>query len=253
MDCVPTRFRREYDRLKKQREYFTHKGFGELAIDLRGNGKSLKPKREKDYNLELFIEDLINVVNKLSIEKFHLLGHSMGTVVAQAFAHKYPKKVTSLILIGSFFSLPQALGWKSKLLSLFKLPVKATAGVLDLISRFSRISTYYPDFSLDYGETSEWKRLSQDIYHQVRAFGSSPLVQGCAVMRWNTKGFVNTIKAPTLIIHGRYDDIIPLQTAYKLKELIPASNIVILEGGHMVQVSNPTEVNQAIEDFINER
>ncbi len=236
--------------LKKQREYFTRKGFGELAIDLRGNGKSFKSKKEEDYKLERFTDDLLKALKELKIEKFHLLRHSMGTMVAQAFAVKYPQKVTSLILIGSFFSLTQALGWKSKLLSLFKLPVKATTGLLDLISESSRESTYYPDFSRDYGKNAEWKKLFQDIYNQVRAFGSSPLVQGCALLSWNTKDVAHQIKVPTLLIHGSSDDIIPVEMAYKLKNLIPGSNLVILDGAHMVQASNPRKVNQAIEDFI---
>lgn len=236
--------------LKRQREYFSQLGFGELAIDIRGNGKSFKPKRELDYRIDKYLNDLERIVENKKIEKFHLLGHSMGAMIAQAFAIRYPEKVTSLILIGSFFSLPLALGWRGKLLSLLKFTVKPTMPFLDLIGRSSHASIHYPDFSVDYAETTEWRKLSGDIYNHVRSFGSAPLVQGSVLLRWNTEEILKQIEVPTLLIHGSNDDIIPVRMAYKLKDLIPSSKLMILDGGHMVQASNPKKVNQTIEEFL---
>ena|SRR5688572_17039352 len=76
-----------------------------LAIDLRGHGKSARP-RDLDYSVGAFVRDVEFVVKELKLERFVLVGHSLGAAVANAYAGKHPKKVAALVLVGAGGKMP---------------------------------------------------------------------------------------------------------------------------------------------------
>jgi pimeloyl-ACP methyl ester carboxylesterase len=76
-----------------------------LAIDLRGHGKSARP-RDMDYSVAAFVRDLEFVVKELKLERFVLVGHSLGASVANAYAAKHPKQVAGLVLVGAGGRMP---------------------------------------------------------------------------------------------------------------------------------------------------
>ena len=76
-----------------------------LAVDLRGHGKSAKPK-EKDYSIDAFVSDLEVVVKELKLERFVLVGHSLGAAVANAYAGKHPRQVAGVVLVGAAGKMP---------------------------------------------------------------------------------------------------------------------------------------------------
>src|SRR5215204_2468710 len=71
-----------------------------LAMDLRGHGKSARP-RDMDYSVGAFVRDVEFVVKELKLERFVLVGHSLGATVANAYAAKHPKQVAGLVLVGA--------------------------------------------------------------------------------------------------------------------------------------------------------
>jgi pimeloyl-ACP methyl ester carboxylesterase len=76
-----------------------------LAVDLRGHGKSARPK-DMDYSLPAFVGDLEVVVKQLKLERFVLVGHSLGAAVANAYAGKHPRQVAALVLVGAGGRMP---------------------------------------------------------------------------------------------------------------------------------------------------
>jgi pimeloyl-ACP methyl ester carboxylesterase len=76
-----------------------------LAIDLRGHGKSAKP-RDMDYTVAAFVRDVEFVAKQLKLERFVLVGHSLGAAVANAYAGKHPKQVAGLVLVGAGGKIP---------------------------------------------------------------------------------------------------------------------------------------------------
>ncbi len=76
-----------------------------LAIDLRGHGKSARPK-DLDYSLPAFVGDVEIVVKELKLGRFVLVGHSLGAAVANAYAGKHPRQVAALVLVGASGRMP---------------------------------------------------------------------------------------------------------------------------------------------------
>ncbi len=75
--------------------------FRTVAIDLTGHGKTAVPEDVARYSMEQQVEDLEAIFDKLSLERFTLLGYSMGGRVALAYAVQYPRRVSSLVLESS--------------------------------------------------------------------------------------------------------------------------------------------------------
>ncbi len=76
-----------------------------LAIDLRGHGKSARPK-DLDYSIPAFVGDVEIVVKELKLQRFVLVGHSLGAAVANAYAGKHPRQVAGLVLVGASGRMP---------------------------------------------------------------------------------------------------------------------------------------------------
>jgi pimeloyl-ACP methyl ester carboxylesterase len=76
-----------------------------LAIDLRGHGKSARP-RDMDYSVAAFVRDVELVAKQLKLERFVLVGHSLGAAVANAYAGKHPRQVAGLVLVGAGGKMP---------------------------------------------------------------------------------------------------------------------------------------------------
>lgn len=82
-----------------------------IAPDLRGHGQSSMPDEEqcknapeKCFTPENFAEDVLDLLDQLKIESAHVIGHSMGSVIAQTLAMSHSDRVTSMVLIGTFVS-----------------------------------------------------------------------------------------------------------------------------------------------------
>jgi pimeloyl-ACP methyl ester carboxylesterase len=81
------------------------KDFRIIEMDVRGHGLSDKPKKEELYGDEL-VEDVVRLLDHLEIKKAHIVGYSMGGIIAGKFTAKYPERVQSLTLGG--------MGWLEK-------------------------------------------------------------------------------------------------------------------------------------------
>lgn len=83
------------------------KDFNVLLIDLRGHGRSkdLKYESLKSYTFKVIGDDVLEVLNHLKIEKTHLVGISLGTIIARDLAERYAYRVQSMIMGGAVMKL----------------------------------------------------------------------------------------------------------------------------------------------------
>ena len=115
---------------------------------------------------------------------------------------------------------------------------------------------YYPDYSQKkFIEMNDWEFLKEtyreNTYQNVRAIQAV----GQALMKWDLEKEIPQIKCPTLIIHGTYDQLVPIKTAYELYEMIPKAEkpIIISNSTHSLVFRYPKLMIKNIEEFLIEK
>jgi pimeloyl-ACP methyl ester carboxylesterase len=183
------------------------------------------------YTLDDMAEDAIGLLDALQIRRAHVVGASMGGMIAQLLAVRYPQRVRSLVLMMTNRGGRLAKGPSIKVaLRLLKRP--ATTDRDRLI-----------DHSL-----ATWKMVGSPSYHassaEMRALVASQFDrahdpagvarQTLAILAsGGRKPLLGRISAPTLIVHGAIDPLIPVAAAHDLARLIPGSRLEIIPGmGH---------------------
>lgn len=226
-----------------------------IAIDLPGYGKSSKGKFS--YTMSFFAHTLEETMKALSIEKASIVGHSMGGQIAMTFALKYPEMVEKLILVapaGFETFKPE----HAQLLENFTTPeqIKNTPDQkirTNLEVNFSKMpesAEFMITDRIKMKTATDFNGFSHAVSKSVKGMLSEPVFEQ-----------LDQLKAPTLIIYGEDDKLIPnkffnaqlttQQVGELGKEKISNAQLKMIQGaGHMVQFEKPQEVNQYIFEFM---
>ena len=211
----------------------------------RGVGKSSRPNYP--YTMDMFVEDIKNLLEHLNIKKkIHLCGISMGGMIAQCYALKYPNSVKSLILCATaaIYS-PKSLIEAQELMQNFSPEQKFKVRVSALFSRpFKKILRQ---------DKALYKRIEKEFMEDPTTL-QDYVNQGAAISGYDTTNDLDKIKLPTLIILGDDDRIIPtLDHSKLLHEKIPNSKLeIIANTGHGFNAEKAEEVNNLLWNFIKE-
>jgi proline-specific peptidase len=215
-----------------------------ITLDNRGVGKSSRPNYE--YTMDMFVEDINNLLNHLDInEKIHLMGASMGGMIAQNFVLKYPNKVKTLILCctSAYWSANQLIEeWKQRenmdLDEAFEMELNGLFSK-KYILEIKKNKVFYENLK----ETVMLNNPPsfQDFTNQASAANKTH----------DTRDQLPKINHPTLIISGTEDVIIDPSESEYLNEKIPNSELILLEGlGHGFFVEDADKANNITWDFI---
>ena len=232
---------------------FTSAGYQVIRYDHRDTGMSDWLENwdsENPYSLGDMADDSIAVLDALGIEKAHVVGVSMGGMIAQQMSIHHPERVASLTSIMSSCDIIDP-----------DLPPIS----LDTVKEFAKISAKYGLFA-DERNTIKLQVASRIILRgnasydiDVQAIAEQALYnlrerQGYnpqAAIQQNTAVLVSgsryenlrTLQNPTLIIHGQYDPLIPIEHGYKCADLIPnAETLWIDQMGHDIPDSTIDEI-----------
>lgn len=198
-----------------------------IVVDQRGTGESGRPAAF--WSMETMASDARAVLDDLGIERTHVLGNSLGGIVAQEVAHRYPDHVASLIL------LETSPGIISRPPALLKLALKT---VRNLFARAAR--------------RLGMNRLSQRL-HLRRTVPVPPqrLHQLLAVATYAGFFELRNVKAPALIIHGTEDLLIPFTNAQLMERWIANATLTKLDGAtHDIISEFPERVIREISNFL---
>ncbi len=231
------------------------KYFKVIRLDNRGSGKSERPN--EPYRMDMFVDDVRGVMDYLQIEKANILGFSLGGMIAQSFALKYPKRLKKLILLNTMSRIhvkEEALegyiqsrinNYEEKLTD----PEKAFFNSAPLAYSYSFINELKADLKKKFHNAFSVEDLineslidpatPQDIRNQAKSF-----------LQFDVFDQLKTIKTPTLIICGRFDKQTPKKLSVKMHEQISNSKLVVIKGGHSSNKERAPEVNQQIIDFL---
>jgi pimeloyl-ACP methyl ester carboxylesterase len=213
------------------------KHFRVITFDNRGAGRTSAPDRP--YSIKGMAEDLNDLLDVLKIEKTHILGYSMGGYIAQEFALAYPKRVDRLILLATG---PAIDGYGRAVVSSW-IDVRSSNMSREQVARHNAPWLYSPEL-LDNRERYEQairnslaNRWEQEDYAFIR--------QAQAILAWEPGDRASAIKAPTLIVAGEDDILVPARNAEALGKLIPGSTVKLLPGGHVGCIEYADEYNSA--------
>jgi 3-oxoadipate enol-lactonase len=203
-----------------------------IAVDLKGFGKSTKP--QKEYRVHSHADDLKSFLEQLEITQAHVCGLSMGGMVAEVLAIKYPHLVKGLVLADSAAMI-------------------ADYAVSD---RLTLISEHDMNWIANWGTKKILRLASDEAKNHVREMIRRVNRTDYRLAILSTAGFniadeLKNIQAPTLIIQGEKDETVPMWHAEQLKNWIPKAQFVVMKGAsHMTPVDNPEEFNQLVLDFL---
>jgi len=197
------------------------------AFASKWRGQAFKPP----YTLKDMAHDVVLLMDALNIEKVHLVGISMGGIIAQYFAFDYPERLLTLTLGATSSGDTHLPPPKSDVMNfLFQLNPSST----DIESAIER---HVQQYHL-YNHPDD---IHPDVIRKVhrRAYNRAYHPEGShrqllAVMFDEPRGEqLKQITVPTLIIHGDYDPVVPLEHGQQLADLFPSSELVIIPNmGH---------------------
>ena len=219
--------------------------FNVLLIDLRGHGQSQEMFERfftNEYNFENISQDVIDVMDHLEIQKAHLVGISLGTIIIRTIVDMAPERVSSLILGGAVTRL----NVRSKFLVAFGNLVKKRVPYMWLYSLYawivmprkrnkeSRVLFVSQAKKLCQTEFLKWFKLTKDLNPLLRYFNEKE------------------IKLPTLYLMGDQDYMF-LPQVINLVEKHPFSRLSIIKNsGHVCNVEQPELFNALAINFIHE-
>lgn len=214
-----------------------------LSFDLRGHGKSEKPRTYEEYKISDFVEDLRSLIEFLQIGKFVFVGHSMGCFVILAYLHNYQEKVSKVVLLAPNFSGNKVLSAK------MLIPLIYVGATLFEKIPYSPERGKHIDYS-KYPNSSDWSipRTIADMRNTtLRAY----LYTTKQWYNFDAEDFLEKIHIPTLIIHGKKDTIFPVKYGVFMASKIPSAKIVLLENAdHIIALNNAQEILKEVRDFM---
>ena len=213
-----------------------------IIYDIRGHGKTDKPKQK--YSIKLFADDLRGLLNKLGIDKAHVLGVSMGGLIAQQFTLDNPDKVKSLILVATLSEMREVLVQLSNNWILY-------AKKLGMEAIFNELLVWTcTDKMLKIGKKRRemLKKLYLEDNDQVHAF----LATRDAVVEFNVTSQLPEIKAPTLILIGDHDILHLLEMSQIIHKNIPNSELKIIQdaGSLPIMDNKGIPLNNMVLEFL---
>ena len=211
-----------------------------IAFDNRGVGRSDSPPGP--YSIPLMAADAAAVLDACGCESAHLYGVSMGGMIAQEFALQYPDRVRSLILGCTAAGGPHA--------------VRAEPEVIDfLLQRASQDPVATLEASVPYIYDSATPRALIDEDIELRREWlpkpESYFAQLQGIVAWEAYSRLDQIKAPTLVIHGESDRLVPFGNGELIAERIPGARLVRLpHAGHIYTTDQGEAAQTAILEFL---
>jgi len=211
--------------------------FKVITFDARGTGRSSRPSGP--YTIIAMATDVIGLLDSLKIKKAHILGVSLGGLVAQEVVLQFPERVGKLVLATTFANISEASGPTPEIFRIMKLPFfRMLDGMAELMlnRRLYRLML-----------------LPVAFVKNRLACRPAILSKSKAAYQFDSTSRLPCIKEPTLVLTGTADRVILPSSSDKLATLIPGSKLVKVEGkSHVFFIENPDVFNRIVLNFLME-
>jgi esterase len=217
-----------------------------LALDQRGHGDSSWPE-QPDYSTDDYVRDLEAIVDAWGLERFALIGLSMGGTNAMAYAARHPERVTRLVSVDI---RPAINAEKRPGIEQDKAIAEQGHPIVPSIDAAFALR------SLTHPYTSD-EAIRHHVKHQCRqlpdgrwTYKQDPRVS----YYWRPSDLweeLPKIRVPVLIVRAGRSEVLPPETAGKMRAAFPNAELVaIAEAGHTVPEDQPEQFIEAVERFL---
>src|SRR5229473_6102965 len=187
-----------------------------IVLDNRGVGRSSMPPGP--YPIALMASDAAAVLDAAGVESAHVFGISMGGMIAQEFALQYPQRVRSLILGCTAAGGPEV--------------VRADQAALQvLMTRSQNPDEFTKAISpFIYARGTPPERVAEDTEVRRKWYPTADayFAQLQAILAWDAYSRIAQIAAPTLVIHGEKDRLVPAENGKMIAVRIPGAKLVLI-------------------------
>lgn len=215
--------------------------FRVIAPDMAGFGYTDRPDG-MTYNMDVWVKQIIDLMDALNIEKTNLVGNSFGGALALALSIKYPNRFEKIVLMGAMGvefeltkGLDQAWGYTPSLenmKSLLDTFAYSRVLVTDELAKMRYEASIRPGFQESFG-----------------VMFPNPRQESVSSMASNEDD-IKAIDKNVLIIHGRDDEVIPFENSVRLHHLIEKSQLhSFAQCGHWSQIEHGDRFNKLLQDF----
>ena len=208
-----------------------------ISYDILGHGKT--PLNKSNINFDDFSEQLINLINELKFDKIHLIGFSIGSLIARNFATKYNSRLKSLTLLCSIFKRSEQ-------------QQKIVVDRFNLAKKNFKLSRQ----ALKRWFTNEYLEKNPKTYEKISSILEKNNIENFLsvyklfVFHKDDEIFQN-IKVNTLVMTGENDLGSTVDMSKKLSDVINNSQLKVIKNGkHLCGIECADDVNIAIKNFI---
>jgi 3-oxoadipate enol-lactonase len=215
-------------------------GYRVLRFDNRGIGASSKPAGP--YSARMLADDAKALVDSLSLTRFHLMGVSMGGMIAQEYALAYEADLRS-VTFACTYAAPGP--FCSRMFDMWAgiAPVLGVPYVMRDVTLWAFTVGFFEQRG---AELAEFETAMRYMDQPVHAY----LAQLAVIQQHDTTSRLSQITVPTLVLAGEQDILIPVSLSLRLHEQIPGSQWATTRGGHACLWEHPAEFNQTFLKFI---
>ncbi|MFX1235645.1 MAG: alpha/beta fold hydrolase [Promethearchaeota archaeon] len=220
------------------------KRFKTILFDNRGVGRS--DKLEGDLTIELMATDVVGLMDALHINQAHIVGHSMGGMIAQELSLKFPERIKKLVLYGTSCGGSKA-----------EMPSIETQKILGKLSRKGHTRNLVEE-GMNHVFTKKFMEENPDFMvkkvDDILILPTGPTTfkaQMTAWMRYTSCRKLKNMNIPTLILHGKQDIMVPPSNAELLAEKIPRAEIVYFDSNaHLLHSEQPDKFLKVLFKFL---
>jgi len=224
-----------YEIWQPQLNFF--KNYSNLSYDILGHGKSSLTK--KNINFDDFSLQLIELIDELKIEKIHLVGFSIGSLIARNFATRYSERLQSLILLGSIYKRSEQ---QQKIVN-----ERFEQAKKELKLSSQALKRWFSDKYLE-NNPDTYEKISSIL--SANNMANFLKVYELFVRHQNDEDF-EKIYCKTLVMTGENDVGSTIEMSQQLKDLINNSELkIIKDGKHLCGIECADDVNLAIKNFV---
>jgi pimeloyl-ACP methyl ester carboxylesterase/DNA-binding CsgD family transcriptional regulator len=188
-----------------------------IRYDRLGVGMSDRTVRESDLTIDGEVATLRALLDELELERVSLVGGSCGSCTAVAFAAKYPERVDSLVLFGSYTNG-----------AAIAAPTVTNAILAAVRAHWGLGSRLLSNIFLGGADAAEHERFARFQREAATAETAAALLE--LVYRLDVRGHLPLVRQPTLVVHRRDDRAVPYRLGREVAVAIPGATFITLQG-----------------------